>query len=67
MRGSSNSVEDNDEDLAVLVHHLLDDVRPMAEHAAVQLAWTLGGTPPEGMTIADAVAETGVTLPDTMP
>ncbi|MBE8519252.1 hypothetical protein ILP97_17315 [Amycolatopsis sp. H6(2020)] len=64
VRGSSEGVEDNDEDLTVLVQNILEDLRPMAQRFTMRLEWTLGGTPPEGMTVAEAVAETGVTLPE---
>lgn len=63
VRESGEGAEDDDKDLAVLVHNLLDELRPVTAHCAVQLEWTFGGLPPEGMTIADAVAETSVTLP----
>jgi hypothetical protein len=66
VRDSGEGTEDTGADLAVLVRDILDDLRPRAERFTVRLEWTLGGTPPEGTTIAGAVAKTGVTLPKTV-
>ncbi|WIX76641.1 hypothetical protein QRX50_35030 [Amycolatopsis carbonis] len=66
VRDSSEGVEDQEEDLAVLVQHIVEDLQAMAQRYTVRLEWTLEGDPSEGMTIAEAVAAAGVTLPRTV-
>jgi hypothetical protein len=61
VRGSSSSTEGTDEDLQTLV----GDVQ-WAWGPGAQLIWTLDGDAPPGQTVADAVAEAGVSLPDSV-
>lgn len=63
VRDDSSGVEDSSEDLAELVEGILEDARRWADRYSVRLVWTLEGDEPDGKTIADAVAELGVTLP----
>ncbi|MHA6806300.1 hypothetical protein [Salinifilum ghardaiensis] len=67
LHGSTSSSEDHDEDLAELIRAILDDLAPLSEFFTVTLAWQLGGTAPEGHTVAEAIAEAGITLPTSMP
>ncbi|WP_410646522.1 hypothetical protein [Amycolatopsis sp. cmx-4-54] len=67
LRDDGIGTEDSSEDLAELVAAVLEDLRPLAERRTLRLEWELGGDPPKGTTLEDAVAEWGVTLPQTLP
>jgi hypothetical protein len=64
LRDSSVGTEDSSEDLAALVESVLSDQRSMTDRYIVRLEWTLGGDPPEGETVDEAVVELGVRLPE---
>ncbi|WP_409496734.1 hypothetical protein [Amycolatopsis sp. cmx-11-12] len=53
LRDDSVGTEDSSEDVAAV----LEDLRLLADCYTVRLEWQLGGDPPEGKTVADAVAE----------
>ncbi|MHA6803651.1 hypothetical protein [Salinifilum ghardaiensis] len=67
LHGSDRSSADHDEDLAELLRAILDDLVPLSEFYTLTLAWQLGGTAPEGHTVAEAIADAGITLPTSMP
>lgn len=67
LRDDSVGTEDSNENLAELIDAILEDLRPLAERYTLRLEWDLDGDPPEGKTVADAVAEWGVTLPAVLP
>uniref|UniRef100_UPI003F496B6E hypothetical protein n=1 Tax=Amycolatopsis sp. CA-096443 TaxID=3239919 RepID=UPI003F496B6E len=66
LRDDGIGTEDSSEDLAELVDAVLEDLRPLAERYTLRLEWELGGDPPKGKTLEEAVAEWGVTLPETL-
>ncbi|WP_461146034.1 hypothetical protein [Salinifilum aidingensis] len=67
LHDSDHSSADHDEDLAELLRAILDDLAPLSEFYTLTLAWQLGGEAPEGHTVAEAIADTGITLPTSMP
>lgn len=38
----------------------------MTDRHAIRLSWTVGGDPPEGKTVEDAIAELGLQLPEAL-
>lgn len=67
LRGDDVGIEDSNDDLAELVSSVLQDLRQRAERDTLRLEWELGGDPPTGKTVADAVADGGVQLPHALP
>lgn len=63
LRDDGIGTEDSNENLAELVEAVLEDLRPLSERYTLRLEWELGGDPPKGKTLEDAVAERDVTLP----
>jgi hypothetical protein len=56
--------EDSDEDLRRLVSGIVDDARQWTGRYALTIEWDISGDAPEGQTVEDMIAETGVTLPE---
>jgi hypothetical protein len=67
LRDESVSTEDRADDLPELVTSILEDAQPLGDRYDVRIEWILGGDGPEGQTVADAVADAGVALPDRLP
>lgn len=63
LREASWGEGDSYEDPAELIANVLDSARGYARRYPVQIAWTLDGDAPPGQTVAEAIAELGISLP----
>lgn len=66
-RDSGVGTEDSNEVLEELVASVLEDCRSWMTRYDVRLEWVVDGDAPGGRTMAEAVREAGVTLPDRIP
>lgn len=68
LRGDSSGTEDSSDDLAGLVAAIINDLQlGLGSRYVIRLDWMIGGDPPDGERVEDAITELGVRLPELVP
>lgn len=63
LRGGAMGIEADSEDLQEIVDAVLEEAETWTDQFDLRIEWTLGGDAPEGQTVEQAVAATGIKLP----
>lgn len=66
LRGSSSGTEHASDNLQEVVDAVVDEAQELSARYELWIEWSLSGDEPEGKTLNEAVADAGVTLPNSL-